>query len=119
MQKLGATSALADAFVDERLANIKVGDANDTLYQWEASRSFDPTDKLQDIKAAVLVITSEDDERNPPKLDLLAQGMAKIGHGEVYVIFSSDETMGHGTTFSAKHYGQELRDFLAAAAVLQ
>ena len=98
MQKLGATSALADAFVDERLANIKVGDANDTLYQWEASRSFDPTDKLQDIKAAVLVITSEDDELNLPELDLLAQGMAKIGHGDVYMIPASDETTGHGTT---------------------
>ena len=31
LQKLGATSALADAIIDERLANTKVGDANDTL----------------------------------------------------------------------------------------
>ena len=46
----------------------------------------------------MLVITSEDDELNLPELDLLAQGMAKIGHGDVYMIPASDETTGHGTT---------------------
>jgi homoserine O-acetyltransferase/O-succinyltransferase len=119
LQKLGATSAMADAFVDERLANTKVGDANDTLYQWEASRTFDPTPKLKDIEAAVLVINSEDDERNPPELDLLAKGMAEIGHGEVFLIPSSDETMGHGTTFAARYYSDRLREFLATTPKLK
>ena len=46
------------------------------------------------------MINSEDDERNPPELDTLANGMAAIGHGEVYIIPASAETTGHGTTGS-------------------
>ena len=81
-------------------AEARAPDANDAMYQWNASRDFDPTPDLGKIEAALLVINSEDDERNPPELDTLANGMAAIGHGEVYIIPASDQTQGHGTTGS-------------------
>ncbi len=112
LQKLCGTGPQADACVDERLANTRVGDANDTMYQWNASRHFDPTPELNKVKAAVLAINSEDDERNPPELDLMKKGLERIGHGEVFVIPATDETTGHGTTFSAKYYGDRLKAFL-------
>jgi homoserine O-acetyltransferase/O-succinyltransferase len=107
----------ADACVDERIAGTRVGDANDTMYQWDASRHFDPTPELNKIKAAVLAINSEDDERNPPQLDLMKKGLERIGHGEVYMIPATDETTGHGTTFSAKHYEARLKAFLERVPV--
>jgi homoserine O-acetyltransferase len=76
LAKIGATREAADAWLDKRLAEAKAPDANDAMYQWNASRDFDPTADLGKIEAALLVINSEDDERNPPELDTLANGMA-------------------------------------------
>lgn len=113
LQKLGPNGEAASAYVDKRLAEGKVGDANDVMYQWNASRDFDPTADLGKIEAALLVINSEDDERNPPELDTLAKGMAAIGHGEVYIIPATAETAGHGTTGGmAKLYEPQLKAFL-------
>jgi homoserine O-acetyltransferase/O-succinyltransferase len=114
LAEIGHTREAADAYVDQRLAEAKAPDANDALYQWNASRDFDPTADLSKIKAALLVINSEDDERNPPELDALEKGMAAIGHGEVYIIPASAETSGHGTTGSqAALYADRLATFLA------
>jgi homoserine O-acetyltransferase len=112
LQKLGATNEMASAYVDERKANQKVGDANDVMYMWNASRNFDPSPKLEQIKAKVLVILSEDDERNPLELPMLKEGMAKVPDGSVYVVPESDETTGHGTTYNAAYYAEPLREFL-------
>ena len=65
-------------------------------------------------EAALLVINSEDDERDPPDLDTVAKGMVAIGQGEVYVIPASVETSGHGTTGSqAALYADRPATFLA------
>ena len=113
LQELGATNEMASAYVDETKANQKVGDANDVMYMWNASRNFDPTPKLGDITADVLVILSEDDERNPLELPMLDEGMAKITtNASVFVVPESAETNGHGTTFNASRYAEPLREFL-------
>jgi homoserine O-acetyltransferase len=114
LAQIGKTRAAADAWLDQRLAEAKAPDANDAMYQWNASRDFDPTADLGTIEAALLVINSEDDERNPPELDMLANGMAAIGQGEVYIIPATAETSGHGTTGSqAALYADRLAEFLA------
>jgi homoserine O-acetyltransferase len=114
LAQIGHTSEAADAYVDQRLAEATAPDANDALYQWSSSREFDPTADLGKIKAALLVINSEHDERNPPGLDSLEKGMAAIGHGEVYIIPATEETRGHGTTGSqAVLYADRLAEFLA------
>ena len=113
LQELGATNEMASAYVDERKASQTVGDANDTMYMWNASRTFDPTPKLGDVTADVLVILSEDDERNPLELPMLEDGMAKItSDASVFVVPESAETTGHGTTFDASRYAEPLRAFL-------
>lgn len=113
LQKLGATREMADAVVDDKKENQKVGDANDTMYMWNASRNFDPTPKLGDIQAKVLLILSQDDERNPVELPMLEEGMAKVANGSTYIVPEDDETNGHGTTYNAAYYAEPLRDFLA------
>src|SRR5690606_5057614 len=80
------TNEAASALVMGRLANAKVGDANDFLFQWDSSRDFDPTPDLEKIKAWVLVINSDDDERNPLELGILDAAMPRLAHGEVLIL---------------------------------
>jgi homoserine O-acetyltransferase/O-succinyltransferase len=115
LQAKGPTREQADAYVDDRLKNQKVGDANDIMYQWDSSRDFDPTADLDKITAHLLVINSADDERNPPELGVLEREMPRIKNGQVYIIPGSPETRGHGTTGSqASLYAKQLADFLAS-----
>jgi homoserine O-acetyltransferase len=114
LQELGATNEMASAYVDERKAAQKVGDANDVMYMWNASRNFDPTPKLGDITAEVLVVLSQDDERNPVELPMLEEGMAMIPNAELVIVPETAETTGHGTTFDASYYADELAAFMAS-----
>ncbi len=114
LQELGATNEMASAYVDERKAEQKVGDANDVMYMWNASRDFDPTPKLGDITADVLLILSEDDERNPLELPMLNDGMARItSNSAVVIVPESAETTGHGTTYNSAAYADTLAAFMA------
>ena len=113
LQQLGATREEADAYVDQRLAEQKVGDANDTMYRWDASRDYDPSAELDKIAAPVLIINSADDERNPPELGIVEEAMVQLPDAELHLIPASPTTSGHGTTGSqAELYAEALADFL-------
>lgn len=107
------TNEAASAMVMDRLENAKVGDANDVMYQWDASRDFDPSGGLEKIKAHVLVINSDDDERNPVSLGILEAAMPRIANGEVLMLPGSATTSGHGTPMQAAMYADKLADWLA------
>lgn len=113
LQEIGATREMADAYVDERKEKQTVGDANDVMYMWNASRNFDPTPKLGDIKADVLVVLSQDDERNPVELPMIEANMAMIPNAELYIVPEDAQTSGHGTTFNASYYADVLAEFMA------
>src|SRR6185503_3814611 len=102
LQKAAPTREKADQLVDQRLTATFQGDANDHLYQWEASRDYDASRDLERIQAVVLAINSADDERNPPELGLLDRAIKRVKSGRVLLIPASDETSGHGTTGQAK-----------------
>ncbi len=46
-------------------------DANDMLYQFEASMDYNPSPLLETIKAPLYAVNAADDEVNPPELGLL------------------------------------------------
>lgn len=81
-------------WMDRELASY---DANDFLYQFDASRDYDPSQDLGNIKAQVLAINSADDEVNPPSLDVMATLFPKVKRGRYVLIPISDLTRGHGT----------------------
>lgn len=110
--KLAPTRAAADRMLDERLAAPFTADANDYMYQWEASGDYDPTPSLSRIAARVLLINSADDERNPPETGLTEAAMKQVKNGSLYLIPASTETRGHGTTGNAKFYAKQLAAFL-------
>lgn len=116
-QSLAPTRALADKQVDARLAAPFTADANDFMYQWNASGDFDASAGLGRIRAAVLAINSADDERNPPQTGLMVQAMRRIPSGQLYVIPASAETRGHGTTGMARFWKTRLQTFLAHVPV--
>jgi homoserine O-acetyltransferase len=51
------------------------------LYQWEASRDYNPSSGLERIQAALLAINSADDERNPPELGVMERELKRIKNG--------------------------------------
>jgi homoserine O-acetyltransferase len=105
----------ADAMLDAQLAAPFPADANDVIYQWEASADFDASPGLERITAQVLAINSQDDERNPPELRLLEQAMQRLRHGRCLQIPASVHTTGHGTTWNPGWYRTQLADWLREA----
>jgi len=113
-QKLAPTRELADKLLDQRLAALPKADANDYLYQWDASRDYNAAPGLERIEAALLAINSADDERNPPETGLMERELKRVKGGRLYLVPASDETRGHATTGMAKFWARQLQEFLAA-----
>lgn len=103
----------ADKLLNDRLAAPFRADANDYLYQWESSADYDPSPKLNRIKAAVLAINSADDERNPPELGIMERELPKVKNARLLLIPASTETRGHGTTANARFWKRQLQEWLA------
>jgi len=114
-QTLAPTSAQADKMVDEQLALPVTADANDFLYQWDASHDYDPSAGMEKIEATVLAINAADDERNPPETGVTAAAIKRIKNGKLYLIPASTTTRGHLTTGNAKFWAAQLKELLQTA----
>ncbi len=112
-QAMAPTREQADRLVDAREAAPFTADANDALYQWDASRDYNPAPALERIRAALLAINSADDERNPPETGLMSEALKHVPTGRLLLIPASAETRGHGTTAMAKFWKGEFAAFLA------
>jgi homoserine O-acetyltransferase len=115
LYKAAPTRERADQVLNQRLSAPFRGDANDHLYQWEASRDYNASAGLERIQALLLAINSADDERNPPELGLLDREIKRVKSGRVLLIPGSEETIGHGTTSQAKFWKQHLAELLQSA----
>ena len=114
-QMLAPTAEKADKMVDERLALPVTADANDFIYQWEASRDYDPSQAMEQIQATLLAINAADDERNPPETGVTDAAIKRVKNGRIFLIPASTETRGHLTTGNAKFYARELQELLQTA----
>jgi len=111
-QAMAPTRAAADKLVDGWLAAPAPADANDFLYQWDASRNYNPAPGLERIRAPLLAINSADDERNPPETGTMTDSLRHVKNGHLLLIPASADTRGHGTTGLAKFWKHQLQDFL-------
>jgi homoserine O-acetyltransferase len=114
-QTLAPTSARADKMVDDQLALPVTADANDYIYQWDASHDYDPSAGMEKIEAMLLAINAADDERNPPETGVTAAAVKRIKNGKIYLIPASTETRGHLTTGNARFYAEQVKELLATA----
>jgi len=111
--KSGATRDAADKWYEDQIkSRLASTDANDMLYQYNASRDYDPAPNLEKITAAVLAINSADDVVNPPELGLMEKLMPRVKRGRYVLIPTSDQTRGHGTHSLPAIWGKQLEEFL-------
>jgi homoserine O-acetyltransferase len=111
--KSGATREAADKWYEDQIRSRTAStDANDMLYQFNASRDYDPSPNLEKITAAVLAINSADDVVNPPELGLMEKLMPRVKRGRYVLIPTSDQTRGHGTHSIPAIWGKHLGEFL-------
>jgi homoserine O-acetyltransferase len=98
MQKNLATRDAADKYLDDSMKRITATlDANDLLYAVNASRNYDPSAKLERIKAPMMFVNSADDFINPPELGIAEREIKRVPQGKFVLIAVSDQTHGHGT----------------------
>jgi homoserine O-acetyltransferase len=114
-QTLAPTAEKADKMVDDRLAAPITADANDFIYQWQASHDYNPSAGLERIEATLLAINAADDERNPPETGVTEAAMKRVKHGKLYLIPASTETRGHLTTGNAAFYKEQIQQLLQTA----
>jgi homoserine O-acetyltransferase/O-succinyltransferase len=113
MPTLAATDAALDAAI---ATSLKTADANDVLYQVEASHDYDPGPDLEKIRARLLAVNSADDLINPPELGILEREIKRVPNGRAVVLPLSPETRGHGSHTVAALWKQHLGELLAASA---
>lgn len=116
-QKAAPTRDAADRFLDEQVKSRLAGlDANDMLYQVEASADYDPSPELEKIEAPLTAVNSADDLINPPELGIMEREIRRVKQGKYVLIPISDETRGHGTHTRAIVWKQHLEELLSRSA---
>jgi homoserine O-acetyltransferase len=117
MQKDVPTREAADARATRILDTAATAtDANDFIYQADASRNYDPSGGLEKIKARVLWINSADDFINPPELGLSEKFAPRLRDGRYILVPTSEKTHGHGTHTWAAVWQDDLRQLMAETA---
>ncbi len=108
------TRAGADAFIVERVArDIATRDANDLIYQLDASRTYNPLPHLERVRVPMTWINSADDFINPAGYGIAEAAAARMPSARYILIPASADTRGHGTHSWARFWRQELIALLA------
>ena len=113
MQKTWPTRDAVDAGTDETVNRyLTTLDANDLMYQVDASRDYDPSPKLGLITAPVMWVNSADDFINPPELGIAEKEVTQIKRGRFVLVPLSEQTHGHGTHTWAVFWKDRLEELL-------
>ncbi|KAM5349958.1 hypothetical protein ACJ41O_006463 [Fusarium nematophilum] len=110
------TRDAVDSYVEQLIPLIDEYDANDQLFAWNASHTYDPEDDLGVIKVPLTAVNTADDWMNPPELGILEHAVKtqmKPGLGRAVVIPASNETTGHSSYIKAELWKDELELLLA------
>jgi len=114
MQKQMPTKAAADSAFDARIKQMLASyDANDMLYQFDASRDYNPEPNLEKITTHLLAVNSADDQVNPPELGVMEREIKRVKNGRFVLLPITDETRGHGTHTIASIWQKYLAELLS------
>jgi homoserine O-acetyltransferase/O-succinyltransferase len=112
MQKTLPTRDAADKYAADMAQRAATLDANDLLYQVNASRNYDPSPQLEKITVPVMWINSADDFINPPELGIAEKESPRLKNGTFVLLPISDLTHGHGTHTWAVAWKSYLKQLL-------
>jgi homoserine O-acetyltransferase/O-succinyltransferase len=108
------TREAAEKYKDEAFARtFGRNDANDTIYQLESSRTYNPSADLEKITVPVLWINSADDFINPPLCGITEKAAPRMKRAKFILIAASPETKGHSTHTWAKFWKDDLAKLMA------
>jgi len=112
-QKAAPTREEAETFLAQKIDRYaSMMDANDLIYQFDASRFYNPSPHLHKIKAPVIAINSADDQVNPPELGILKKEIKKVKNGQYILLPITPETIGHSTHSKPNIWGKYLEELL-------
>ena len=113
LQRAYPTRETAEAYIVERVErDIATRDANDLIYQLEASRTYNPLPGLERIRTPMTWVNSADDFINPPDYGIAEAAARRMPSVRYVLIPASAETRGHGTHTWARFWERELVDLL-------
>jgi len=107
-----AADEFLQTFMQREMQNL---DANDLLYQVDASRDYDPSAGLEKIKAPLIQVNSADDFINPPELGIAEREIKRMKGARFVLLAASDQTHGHGSHTWAVLWQQYLAQLLEAS----
>ncbi len=116
MQEHEPTREEATAYLHSVVGNLAGLDANDMVYQFNASRNYNPYPRLGSITAPLTQINSADDFINPPELHISDQAIHQVPHGQFILLPITEQTRGHGTHTLPAIWGGDLAQLLARSA---
>jgi homoserine O-acetyltransferase/O-succinyltransferase len=116
MQRALPTRDAADKYLADLGGKPGAPDANDLLYQVNASRNYDPSPQLEKITAPVMWINSADDFINPPELGIAERESKRLKNGTFVLLPISEKTHGHGTHTWAVAWKEYMVQILARTA---
>jgi homoserine O-acetyltransferase len=112
-QKAAPTREQAEKFMQDRIERYRSTlDANDMIYQFDASRFYNPSPNLEKITAPLFAINSADDQVNPPELGIMENEIKKVKNGRYILLPITDKTSGHGTHSNPTIWGSYLKELL-------
>ncbi|WP_313671142.1 alpha/beta fold hydrolase [Sandarakinorhabdus sp.] len=109
------TRAAADAAATAVLSRpgASMGDANDRIYQLDASRNYNPAPNLARITVPVTWVNSADDFINPPGVGEPERHVRAMPQARYVLIPETTETRGHSTHTWSIFWEGELKALLA------
>ena len=116
MQRTLPTHDAADKYAEDVEKRASTLDANDLLYQVNASSDYDPSAQLEKITAPVMWINTADDFINPPELGIAERQSKRLRNGTFVLIPISEQTHGHGTHTWAVVWQSYLKQLLDKSA---
>jgi len=116
MQKSAPSRDTTDKYLDDWVAQrLRSTDANDFLYQVDASRNYNPAPALEKITAHVMFINSADDLINPPELAIAEREIKRVKNSRFVLLPITDQTRGHGSHTLAPLWKHHLAELLEAS----
>ncbi|KAF5724705.1 homoserine o-acetyltransferase [Fusarium mundagurra] len=119
-QRAFPTREAVDKFVDEQIIpRLEDFDANDQLYVWNASQTYNPKAGLKNIRVPLTAVNTADDLLNPIELGFLEDGVANDmtpRYGRAVTIPASNQATGHDSYIMADLWKSELEKLLARSS---
>lgn len=112
-QKSAPTREQAETMLDNlEKRYLNALDANDFIYQFDASRDYNPAPYLAKITAPLFAINSADDQVNPPELGIMEKEIKNVQKGRYILLPITDQTNGHGTHSIPAVWGHYLEELM-------